>query len=166
MSFTCTVGKDGRTYYFQNGKRVSMNKVSDVSLACGRSDVRGKTKRSKKAVKRRAKISKKKTKRMPKGSLKTQELYVWVLKDTEIPVNRRLLIPFREVYSLNGDAPNIPESLISEYGRDALVVVGEKLNQAFHVFEEERLGWSAHQWDGFMGAVYPVWLRQMTLLYE
>jgi hypothetical protein len=82
--------------------------------------------------------------------------HIWLVKEMLIPIDRNLVVPFREV----GIYPKDLKAAVEKYGKDHLILVDSKMNKGLHVFEDMRIGWNKEQWDAFIKTAYLYMLPQ------
>lgn len=87
-------------------------------------------------------------------TVRLSQVHIWLVKETLIPIDRILVIPYREV----GMAPKDNKKLRNLYGQGNLILVDDEMNDVLTSFSQQRIGWNAEQWDIFMQNIYPHWL--------
>ncbi len=185
---TCTIGKDGKKYYFKEGKRITQTKVKkDVSCkkaiatrVVAKKPVKAIATRVvakkpvKKAIAKKAMIKKAVAKKPAKmvsmaKKIQSQPIYIWEVKSYKIN-GKSINIPdkyydFEERYGFKPDIRDIDteakiNKLYNELDakKSKLVWMFEDTHKSISSFQQQRLTWNKEQLEAYL-KMYPLYVQ-------
>jgi len=159
MSTVCTKGKDGKLYYFRDGKRVSSSSVQE-KVKCKLS----KATAPKKSIPPKTptppvKASAKKERPEPIVKPKKQ-VYLWAMGVVAIPDGRTIVVPTRYIGEMAREQLKDKAEIGKIYHKEKLLentlaYVDEKENAAIAEFLRESKMWNTSLWNTFINLIYP-----------
>ena len=173
---TCTKGKDGKLYYFKDGKRVS-SKEAGGSIVCSAPPLVLTVKKArtpKKAVPkvRAAKKAIPKIRAAKKAIPKEKTYYIWRTVSLDVFEGLPIEVPILSIGTITDSELNkkhildqyIPSVADREKGVRSPVYVDANTNRALKKFQKDRVRWTDEEWETWALESYPKLAKDMKTL--